>query len=59
MNWVMAHIDEIFQIASGAVAVAAAIAALTPNTSDDGIVGKVRKVVDWLALNVGNAKNAK
>jgi len=40
--------------------VASAIAALTPSTSDDEAVGKVKtildKIIDVLALNLGNAK---
>ena len=39
-----------------------AIAALTPTPKDDTAIGKallfVRKLIDLLALNVGNAKNA-
>ena len=48
-----------YTIATSVVAFAAAIAAITPNKTDDTITGALRKVVDALALNVGNAKNAK
>ncbi len=37
--------------------VASAIAALTPTPKDDTIVGKIYKIVDWFALNVGKAKD--
>ena len=51
------YIPEILQIATLVIALAAAIAALTPSPKDDGIVKKIRKFVDYLALNFGNAKN--
>lgn len=41
------------------VAAAAGITALTPTPKDDAALAKVRRVLDWLALNVGNAKNEK
>lgn len=40
------------------VAVAAAIAAITPTETDNKIVNVVLKVVNWLGLNVFKAKNA-
>jgi hypothetical protein len=40
------------------IAAAAAVAALTPNTWDNAVLKLVRSLVDALALNVGNAKNA-
>ena len=57
INWVSSHLGEIIAILTGAVTVASAIAALTPTPKDDNVVGKVYKVVDWLALNVGKAKH--
>jgi len=51
------HIPEILEVLTLVVALAAAIAALTPTPKDDGIVKKIRKVIDYLALNFGNAKN--
>lgn len=38
------------------MAAASAIAALTPTPADDTIVGRIYKIVEWLALNVGHAK---
>lgn len=55
----MANIAQYFDIITNVVAVAAAIAAITPTPKDDGILLIVRKVLDLLAFNVGNAKNAK
>ena len=57
INWVSSHLGEIIAILTGAVTVASAIAALTPTPKDDNVVGKVYKVVDWLALNGGKAKH--
>jgi len=53
-NW-----EAIVNIATSVVAAAALIAALTPGEADNRIVSTVRKIVDLLALNVGNAKNEK
>ena len=36
---------------------ASAVAALTPTPVDDGLVKKAYKVLDWVALNVGKAKD--
>ena len=47
---------QIIQIIPWLVAGASLIAALTPTPSDDKIVGKLYKVLDWFALNIGRAK---
>ena len=39
------------------IGVAATIAALTPTPKDDGIVLILRKIVDALGMNVGNAES--
>ena len=39
------------------VMAASLIAALTPTPRDDGWVKKIYKVLDWVALNVGKAKD--
>jgi len=51
-NW-----EAIMAIISGVIATASAIAAMTPTPKDDGIMKKVYKLVDLLALNVGKAKD--
>lgn len=43
--------------ATAVVAIASIVAALTPTPKDDGWVAKAYKIVDWLALNVGKAKD--
>lgn len=44
--------------ATAFVAGASAITALTPATGDDRVIGKLRRALEWLALNVGHAKPA-
>ena len=39
------------------VMAASLIAALTPTPKDDGWVKKIYMVLDWIALNVGKAKD--
>lgn len=41
---------------TGVIAAASAVAALTPTPRDDKIIGKLYKIVDLLALNIGFAK---
>lgn len=47
------------ELAVHVIAAASVIAALTPTPKDDSVVSKVRAVVDLLAFNFGNAKNAR
>ena len=48
---------QIIQIIPWLIAGASLIAALTPTPSDDKIIGKLYKVLDWFALNIGKAKD--
>ena len=57
MSWILEHKDALISIVTGVVALASAIAALTPTPKDDGWVKKAYKVIDLLALNVGKAKD--
>ena len=57
MSWILEHTNELIGIITGIVTVASAIAALTPTPKDDNIVGKLYKVVDFLAINIGKAKD--
>jgi hypothetical protein len=38
------------------VALASAICAVTPTPKDDAVIGKIYKVLEMFALNVGKAK---
>ena len=57
MNYIIENLDKIIGVLTAVVAVASAVAALTPTPEDDGWARKAYRVVDWLALNVGRAKD--
>ena len=57
MNWIIENKEALISIITGAIALASAIAALTPTPKDDTIVGKIYNVFDLFALNVGKAKD--
>ena len=46
----------IIQIAPWIISSASLICALTPTPKDDEIIGKIYKLIDWCAINVGKAK---
>lgn len=56
---IVTNAETYLQIAANVVAAAALIAALTKNPADDTWVARIRKVIDVLAFNVGNARNEK
>lgn len=54
----MFEILDLLVLATNVIGAASAIAAVFPKAEKLGVVlGHVRKVLDLLALNVGNAKN--
>lgn len=57
MAWLLENKDAIISAVTAVVTCAAALAALTKGDRDDTIVGKARRLVDLLALNLGGAKN--
>lgn len=57
ISYLVTNVDSILFAVSAVVAAASAVAALTPTPKDDSVVAKLYKVVDWLALNVGKAKD--
>ncbi len=57
ITYLVSNVDSIFAALTAIVAAASAIAALTPTPTDDSFVAKAYKIVDWLALNVGKAKD--
>ncbi len=59
MDWILENYESIIFIATSLIASASAIAALTPTPKDDGIMSFLRKIVDFFALNIGNAKTKK
>ena len=52
----MEYIFDVFNVLTAAVALASAIAALTPTPQDDAWVAKAYKLLDVIALNIGKAK---
>ena len=56
MQFVQSNWEGIVLVLTSAVALASAVAALTPTPKDDGIVKKLYALIDTLALNVGKAK---
>jgi hypothetical protein len=57
MEYIRENWEGILAVLSGVIATASAVAALTPTPKDDGIIKKLYKLVDLLALNVGKAKD--
>ena len=56
-NYIRENSTQLIGIATAIVTAASAIAALTPTPTDDTWVGKAYRIVDWLALNIGRAKD--
>ena len=52
MNTIMTIINSVTLI----VTIASIIAAITPTPKDDIWIGKINRLVDLLALNIGRAK---
>ena len=57
ITYITANWESIIAAITAVVTAAAAITALTPSTKDDSVVAKIRKVLNLLALNIGNAKS--
>ena len=57
INYLIENSSTLITILTAIVAAASSIAALTPTPTDDTWVAKAYKIVDWLALNVGKAKD--
>ena len=51
------YIIRIIQVIPWLVMGASLVAALTQTPVDDGLVKKAYKLLDWVALNVGKAKD--
>ena len=57
ITYLVSNVDSIIAALTAVVTAASAIAALIPTPKDDGFASKAYKVVDWLALNIGKAKD--
>jgi hypothetical protein len=49
-------VTEIISVITTIIALASIVAASTPTPKDDEWIGKLYKIVDLLALNIGKAK---
>tara|TARA_Y100000310_G_C20245085_1_gene606427 strand:+ start:372 stop:572 length:201 start_codon:yes stop_codon:yes gene_type:complete len=56
MDWILTNKEVLLGIVTAVVTLASLIASLTPTPKDDTVVGKLYKLLDLLALNVGKAK---
>jgi hypothetical protein len=56
LTYLISNADNLLAVATAIVAAASAIAALTPTPKDNELAAKAYKVIDWLALNIGKAK---
>ena len=52
----MLKLNEYIEVALAIHAAASAICALTPTPKDDAFLGKAYKVLEFIALNIGRAK---
>jgi hypothetical protein len=52
----MEKLSQYIEIALAIHAAASLICAMTPTRKDDDILGKIYKVLEFLALNIGRAK---
>ena len=57
MVYMLDLVLKIIQIIPWIISAASLIAAITPTPNDDVWVGKVYKLLDWCAINVGKAKD--
>ena len=56
IDYIITNKEGIIAAITATVTAASAIAALTPTPADDTLVGKAYRVLEWLALNFGRAK---
>lgn len=59
MDFTPEQIQQGIQIALAAHALASAIVALTPTPADDAALAKVYKLIEFLSLTVGRAKEGR
>jgi pyruvate kinase len=57
MEWLTANAEYIFGIATQVVGIAAIVATMTPNTTDNSVVDFILKIVNVLGANFGKASN--
>jgi hypothetical protein len=55
--WLSEHGGQLVDALTTIISGASLLAALTPTPKDDTFLGKLYKLIDWLALNIGHAKD--
>jgi hypothetical protein len=55
--WLSEHGGQLVDALTAIISGASLLAALTPTPKDDTFLGKLYKLIDWLALNIGHAKD--
>jgi hypothetical protein len=55
--WFTSHKDQLLNILASVIATASLIAAITPTPKEGTFLARLYKVIDWLALNIGKAKD--
>lgn len=50
------HASPWFGVISAAIALASAVTAMTPTPKEGSVLAKLYKVIDFVALNIGKAK---
>lgn len=58
LNFIINHLNELWIVISSVISGASAVTALTPTQKDDNILSQFKKLMNVLALNIGNAKQA-
>lgn len=56
MNFIITYFNDIITALTSIVTGASAISALTPTPKDDNFWTKIKKALNFCALNVGNAR---
>ena len=57
MEWITSNWGNLYSIITQVVGVAALVATLTPNTSDNKAVDFVLNIINMLGANLGKSKN--
>ncbi|MDE1173872.1 MAG: hypothetical protein PW790_09405 [Parvibaculaceae bacterium] len=57
LSFLSADMGQWLNAGLSVVGAASAVAALTPTPKDDAIIGKLYSLLDFLALNIGYAKD--
>lgn len=58
INFIISHLNDLWVVISSIITGASAISAITPTKKDDSLVAEFQKLMNVLALNIGNAKHA-